>query len=250
MCDVLHKIAVYYDDRHIRQTIWAEMLKDKAVLAKARCLELYDESEQVRVAPRVPQNRAPHFVQHAALLNGRKLFKGESDPVHNKRVAELANALMALDELSLVFKPNLKADAPTSKLFSMPKYQWGTEVRRIVDEITIVRHDVYGNLGLQMSVLCPEIAIEVINTHYPEEPVFASLLRKTKKVPFIVLFDFTSHWNSFLRVDNDRKTLQIRPWTFYLRGGAVWKGSVKTSIDSSARLKLEVEAMIQRWKKK
>lgn len=101
-----------------------------------------------------------------------------------------------------------------------------------------------------MSVNRPWIAIEVINTHYPEEAAFSAMLAASRNYPLVVLFDFTAQWNTFVKVEKYDKRLRIRPWTFYIKEGAVWQGGSPTSINSSAEFKIELERMLSAWDEK
>lgn len=133
----------------------------------------------------------------------------------------------------------------------MPKYQWGSEIHRILNETAIVRHDIFGQSNeLGMSVNRPWIAIEVINTHFPEEEAFAAMLETTKRIPLLILFDFTSHKNRFLNVDKATNRLVYRPWTYLIRNGQLWRGTSPTEITSSSLFKVSVEAMFKRWAEK
>lgn len=254
MPELEHEIAIYFDEQFKRHEIKAKDLVKPDVLEKAKLKELYDESAQIRVFPRTPEDKRPHFMERGDRTGNRILRGGEDDPRHNARVDELVKALSSITELSLGIKEPSKVKGGEDKLyklFDLPDYQWEDEVHRIQDANTIVRHDVYGQrLELSMSVLFPWIAIEVINTHYPEEDTFAALLKTSENVPLIVLFDFVSHPNTFVKVNLSEKLLQLRPWSYYIKKGQVYQGDYPTDITSSARLKIEFDAMVNRWAEK
>lgn len=251
MPEVEHKYAIYIDANGARQIIFAKDLSNPNTLEVARLNDLYDSSEQIRLSARAPDGIIPHFYEIGTNSGARKVYTGEVDPTHNARVVQLATALSDLDTVSLVLKDLDKSGGAIKELFKLPGYKWAPEVHRILKADAIVRHDVFGqSLELGMSIHRPWIAIEVIHTHYPEEEAFAALLETSKNVPLIVLFDLTAKPNSFIRVNKDTETLQIRPWTFYIREGAVWKGEERTKINTSARLKIDVDSLLDWWAKK
>ena len=252
MADIKHPTAAYLDEKGNRGLIRAEELLDKAVLERAKLLKLYDASEQVRVSPKFSKTGTPFFCA-TAIGKRSVLFAAESNPAHNHRINELLTALKSLDRwsLALMDKPlnakNLHAPKYENVL-KMPKYQWGTEIHRILAEDSIVRHDLFGqSTELEMSVLRPWVAIEVVHTHFPDEKTFSILLGTSKRMPLTVFFDFTEYPDSFVKVDTTQKILQYRPWTYFIRDGRVWKGRNATTISTSARLQIEVKAMTKEW---
>jgi hypothetical protein len=248
---VIHKIAVYFDDAGRRQEIKAKLLQDPNELERAKLLELYDGSEQIRVAPRAPSGITPHFYE-INNSGSRKVYGGEDNDLHDGRVKQLTKDLTGFScPFSLVLKASARDNEVIQTLIKMPEYQWGYEVHRILNADIMVRHDIFGQSAeLGMSVQRPWIAIEVIYTHYPDEKAFSALLEQSKAVPLIVLFDLASNKNTFLKVDTENKQLQIRPWTYYIKEGAVWRGERKVPhITTSTRLQIEIEALLKRWKR-
>lgn len=250
MPDVRHKFAVYFDSNGVRRTIQAKDLSNPNILADAKLKELYDGSEQFRIAPRVGQDITAHFYELTSNPDARRPFLGEDDETHNKRVEQLRDDLVNLSDFSLVLKETEKAGGAIKEIFKFPKYRWASEVHRILKSNAIVRHDIFGQSEeLNMSIRRPWIAIEVIHTHYPEEETFTALKEASEHIPLIVLFDFTVKPNSFLRVSPSNNVIQIRPWTYYIRQGKIWKGMEETKINSSARLKIDVDSVLDWWSK-
>lgn len=252
MADIEHPIAVYFNEKDERRTIRADELKEPAALARARLLELYDASEQVRVAPRISKHGTPHF--YATTRGGRKVFSAEAtDPRHNDRIKELMQGLKLFDVWSLTLVEKRKAEGKANEIshenvLKLPKYRWQAEVHRILAEDTVVRHDIFGQSDeLGMSVRRPWIAIEVIRTHFPEEAAFSAMLQTSKRMPLIVLFDFVDFKNSFVKVDNRQRMIAYRPWTFFIWDGRVWKGRKPTAITTSAGFEIEVKNMTNGW---
>lgn len=248
VADIEHPVAVYFDQQGNRVHVWASSLRDPEQLALAKGRELYDASEQVRVAPRVSKNGVPHFYEITS--RARRVFSGEDDPTHNNRVKDLHDKLQELESWALVLTTKDKAtgNATHEEILKLPQYDWGKETHRILDEKAIVRHDIFGQApDLAMSVRRPWIAIEVVHTHFPEEEAFAAFLETSKRLPLIVLFEHTARRNTFVKVDDKNNLLQISRWTYYIKDGCVWQGREKTSIATSARLQIELLGMLKRW---
>lgn len=250
MPDLEHEIAVYYDENNARHEAKASSLLDPQILADLKQRDLYDETEQKRLQARWAPNMRPHFYEISKSTGTRVLFTGEVDATHNARVAELLKQLADCEPLEFVLLHPGRGDIAerAERLASLPEYKWGGEVHRILSKDAIVRHDIFGQTPeLRMSIIRPWIAIEVINTHYPEETAFSAMLAASRDFPFVVLFDFTAHPNTFVKVDKFAKRLRIRPWTFYIKEGALWQGGSATSINSSAQFKIELVRMITAW---
>jgi hypothetical protein len=249
MPELLHKVAIYYDEDGARQTIRAKQLMDPAEFAAAKLKDLYDESELFQLFPR--NSATPHFFETGTKSGTQDLFRGETDPAHNKRVDELAKNLVELSIFSLALKGSSKDGEKIEILYKIPKYNWGAEVHRIMSADAIVRHDLFGkSQELGMSIRRPWIAIEVIYTHYPEEQAFEAMLAVSKSMPFIVIFDLVEKKNTFLKIDFSLQQLQIRPWTYWIKNGKVWKGNIETGINTSAHLETEINRMLAGWMKK
>lgn len=248
-----HPKAVYYDKTTgRREIIWASQLSDPEKLAKAKNEELWDLSEQIRLGPRISHKNTPHFYEITEERETRKVFAGEKDPTHDARVEDLTLSLQGLGPWFLSEMGQYNKDGTTySDGERIPEYKWGAEVYRIFDENTVVRHDIFGqSTELSMSVRRPSIAIEVINTHFPEEEAFSAFLRLSKEIPYIVLFDFTEFKNAFLRVDPPSSRLAYRPWTYKVKDGALWRGNTLTTITSSTQFEIDVKNMLNRWRNK
>ncbi|WP_454808322.1 hypothetical protein [Paraburkholderia fungorum] len=248
MADIEHPTAVYFDEVGKRFVVRAADLQDTEELALAKGRELYDASEQVRVAPRLSKNGVPHFYEIAPRT--RKVFTGEADPTHDRRVNDLHDRLQALDAwvLALTTQRGPSGDYDYEEILRLPPYSWGTETHRILNANVIVRHDIFGqSQDLAMSIRRPWLAIEVVHTHFPEEEAFTAFLDTSKRFPLVVLFEHTARRNVFVKVDNKRGLLQISRWTYYIRDGFVWRGDRKTNISTSAHLQVEFLKMLKGW---
>lgn len=252
MSDLEHESAIYFDEDFARHEIKASALVNTEVLASAKGKVLWDKSEQKRLQARGGPSVTPHFAELPGEKTTRKVFEGEKDKTHNERVSFLMERLVESERLDLVLAHQaVEGIEEIDTLYCLPRYQWQAEVHRIMDAQSLVRHDIYGqSSALSMSVNRPWIAIEVINTHYPDDQAFSAILNASRCYPLIALFDFTSNPNTFVKVDVANKHLRIRPWSFYIKDGQLWKGKRPTNILTSTHFKLEVDKMLAGWKKK
>jgi hypothetical protein len=249
MPDVEHRIAVYWDALGKRLIIHFEDLADDATFANAKLLELYDESEQVRVFPRDRTRRdgRRHFYSESS--GRRALDRGENNPEHDERVFELAQALHTFGDGWRLAYQALAGAEPETIFGPLPAYTWGAEVTRILTADNSLRHDIYGDWGIRMSVRRPSIAIEVVNTHYPEEATFSALLAKSAEVPLVVLFDFTRFVRGrVLVVDEASQSIVFRSYAFSIFEGCVWLGKTpRKDITTSQHLEVAVKKRYEGW---
>jgi len=247
MADVEHIIAVYWDVNGVRRTIHFEELADDDTFADAKGFELYDESEQVRVFPRDRSVGRRHFFSESVVQ--RRFDRGENDPAHNARVDSILGALEKLDDGWSLAYQSVAATPPVTQFGPLPRYVWGAEVTRILNQDTSVRHDVFGDWGIRMSTRLPSIAIEVVNSHFPAEQTFAALVKKSLETPLVVLFDFT--WvsrNKILVVDEKSQKLIFRSYTFSIYDGTLWEGDVPCpGINTADRFEVAARRRYDGW---
>jgi hypothetical protein len=249
MADFEHPIAVHWDAAGARQMIRAEDLYDDTTFANAKNLELYDDSEQVRVYAREgTDTRRRHF--RSETTGSRGFDRGESNPEHDARVDKILVALQGLnDGWKLAYQSY--ANTPLQTIFGpLPAYHWGAEVTRILSCTASVRQDIYGERGIRMSTRSPSIAVEVIHSHYPEEATFAALLAHSAEVPFIVFFEFTRlSGNTLVKVDQEAQTLFFRSYTYAVTDGALWRGDRRLDeVKTSAHFEVVANMHYKGWK--
>ena len=245
---LLHQVAIYYDDKGTRQTIRAEDLGDPITFEHAKNLELYDRSGQVRVYPRDIEDKILHFAVGPS-RDAIQIDCEESNPAHDNRVCSLLNVLKKRAQWKVVMQAYVGGGQVSHDLFDLrPQYNWGKEVHRIVGSESIVRHDLFGQAyELDMSIRYPWIAIEVINTHYPEEATFAALIDLSRKLPLVVAFDHVGRPDHFLRIDPLTGIINTR---LYMYRGAIWYLDEPVVITSSAGLEMFVKAEIRKLEEK
>ncbi|WP_089527745.1 hypothetical protein [Pantoea ananatis] len=239
MSDLEHTKAIYYKDGELK-TILPEDLTNPEILEIAKTEFLMDESESIRLRPRIQENKKPHFFS-ADSEKKRIILNIENDPVHNLRIDEILGILKKNSKWKIMISFFRSNNLEIEPKFILEDYLWDKEVHRITSSEAIVRHDIFGQKkDISMSIFKPWIAIEVINTHYPSDTTFDEMINLSKNFPFMVLFDIinTKKKNYLLHIDS--KSNQIRP-LLYIYNGSVWKGYKELKhVKTSATLKREL----------
>ena len=230
--DFEHPAAVMYDAAGKRCTLKPRHLTNPEVYAEAvrasKARRLFELGEQfnLSVSPRTAERRA-HFFAPCGSRN-TSIYLQRDSSVHDDHVENLHAWLDGRRSLSLAGHD-----------VCLDEYQWDKEVVRVLSSSVTVRHDLFGHSGVHMSKRRPWIAIEVIDTHYPDEPVFEELLRLTKELPLIVLFDVVECSNTFWDFDETQHLLDVR---YTMRGGSVWwKNIQQKTVLTSAQLKQKMQ---------
>lgn len=247
MSDVEHRIAVYWDAAGLRQTIHFEELENDIRFADAKLLELFDESEQVRVYPRDRAQGRRHFYSEST--GPRAFDRGETNPAHDARVQGILESLLRLGDGWRLAYQRLASSTLDTVFGPMPAYFWDAEVTRILNRRALVRHDIYGDWGIRMSARRPAIAIEVVHSHFPEEATFEALLARSAEVPLVVLFDFTMvKKNQLVVVNEESQVVALRSYTFSITDGSVWQGDTRRDdIRTSAHLGVVAGKLYSGW---
>ncbi|MBR8035642.1 hypothetical protein [Burkholderia vietnamiensis] len=250
--EVEHPVAYYVNEESQLCPIRVAELATKDGLEKAQSNALFNSSGDERLVVRIRKGYKPHYVRTGP--PGRRVYAAEDNPVHNARVKHLFEHLTALSTWRFgLGEPSSDAKGKfrwrLEDVMRLRPYTWGKEAYRIIDDNTTVQHDIFGHSSeVAMSVMQPWLAIEVINTHYPEEESFRAMLETSAKLPFTVVFDFTAKPDKFLRVVPKIGALLYGQYTFLIRNGAVYQGRELTKIKTSKQLKEQAIAMMRRFK--
>ncbi|AWV43778.1 hypothetical protein CD201_03830 [Hafnia alvei] len=235
-----YKQAIYYKG-DVKCYIKPEDLIDKNILYTAKTEFLMDDSESVRLRPRLPENKKPHFYAPDK-SQVRTVIMNESDPLHNKRLDEILSKLKLKTKWKVMVGVFIDNKLEREPKFILEDYLWGGEINRITSSTTIVRHDIFGKTKkLSMSIFEPCVAIEVINTHYPSKQTFNEMINASKNFPYIIIFDLikTKKKNYFLKINENNN--EITP-LYYIYNGVVWKGGTELGgIIDSTMLEIELK---------
>ncbi len=246
-----HEEAFYFANGQ-RHCIQAKDLRDKNTLELAKTVFLTDQEEQERLRPRVPKdiNKRSHFYAPDPAPKRRVSIR-ETNPLHDTWVDNLLKMLAGKNTWTVVIGRFVDGVLEREPRFILEKYLWGKEVHRICSPNLIVRHDLFSQSPmLAMSIFRPWVAIEVINTHFPDEPSFNAMRDLSQRTPLIVFFDVLRNGiNSYFLKVND-KTGEIIP-LYYIYEGSVWKGSTeRKDITTAMRLQIEIDADVERLRSK
>ncbi|GMV29142.1 MAG: hypothetical protein AMXMBFR59_12670 [Rhodanobacteraceae bacterium] len=115
-----------------------------------------------------------------------RTYAFEKDPAHDDRVDDLLRMLNNCKDLQL-----REGQFPEVKVATLNGYIWRKEVSRTYSRNGMVRHDIVGwNAAGTVSPTQPVVAIEVINTHWPEMRALEDVIAHSHACSFVVLFDF------------------------------------------------------------
>lgn len=210
-------VAVYQTLDGTWHTVYPVNLHDVEFRAFLREQELWNIEREKRLFIRYRVD-APHF--YALSDRVRPIIeRREASLRHNERVEQLLTALQ---------QPNLKFGyyhytqdgREFITIFKSEQYTWSREVVRSRLDIGW-RHDLFGaHAGHRLSEHCPWVAIEVIDTHFPEDRAFDAWLRLSAEFPCLVLFDFVQEENYYFQVIEANQRVRF---IYYIYEGALWK---------------------------
>lgn len=244
--DPEYPVAYYFKDGK-RHEIHARELSNADVWKTAKSEQLFDGSGTPVFAI---QADTLHF-RGQPQVGDRSSDRGETNPLHDARVQHILETLNSRLTWSIEASTYVRGGYSCNPICDlMSAYQWGSEVYRIVSSEATVRHDVFGQAKdiLDMSKLMPWIAIEVINSHYPEDKTFDGMQSISKNMPLLVLFDLTKRPDHFLKIDDRTGVISTK---LYMYNGNVYDGmSADLKINSAAELKTYVTRVLNDLDKK
>ncbi|MBD2465613.1 hypothetical protein H6G89_31980 [Oscillatoria sp. FACHB-1407] len=227
--------AVYQPNGNSLKVVYPDQLHDPNVRAFLRTQELWDESQEYRLSIRNRLN-TPHF---CSLSKTKRYLRGreESSNRHRSRVDEL---LTQLQKQNFLFGYNSFDDGNQTfvPLFRGKDYTWTKEVTRTLSSTAQWRHDVFGaELSHRHTERHPWVAIEVIDTHFPDDITMEAWLKISSELPYFILFDFVKRKNYFLKVNEDKQQVRV---IYFIYDGAMWKSGFRWNECSSALFKEKV----------
>jgi hypothetical protein len=189
----------------------------------------------------------PHFRVRPGYPEAKPTYAFENNKEHNKRVAELLDALQGKDwtvQTGSFSNPEL--------VCTLAGYQWSAETHRIASARGTLRHDIFGQsvASNAMSIHRPNVAIEVVNCHWPDPMALEDMLDLSARTPFMVLFESTNPSSKLLKVDTHNGTLHS---ILYLSKGLLMKDgrplSVRgTQLMTSPQLCAKANEILARFK--
>ncbi|HEX8290557.1 MAG TPA: hypothetical protein VF570_02300, partial [Pyrinomonadaceae bacterium] len=163
---------------------------------------------------------SPHFYSLSG--NARSIVRiKESDPAHDRRVADLLRVLSSGANFRIGFYDWDGEETQFVSFTQTRNYSWGKEVTRALTAGVRCRHDLFGAPNdLTLTARFPWVAVEVVKHHYPDNKTFSAFLSLTKELPCVILFDFIDVPNYFLKVNETSGEIRV---IYYIYDGAVWK---------------------------
>ncbi|MCU1795022.1 hypothetical protein [Pectobacterium polaris] len=232
--------AYFNEGTEIKEILAADLDKESVYLS-AKSKILFDKTGYTLLRPRYCENKAHHFYSPNP-SDGRTVLYCEKNELHNNRINFLLKKITSGQKFTIgnsIFKD--KKIVGFSPLAVIDNYQWDTEIHRICNNKLTIRHDLFGQAkSLAMSIHRPWVAIEVINTHFPDEAAFSAMIELSKQVPFLVMFDFITEKAESYFINIDVGKGRITP-VFYIYEGHVWYGdSINHNIESAEILKRKI----------
>ncbi len=163
----------------------------------------------------------PHFYDRVEGVprDGQRrefLNRDASSTAHGNRIDDLVRVLNGLQRCELVIEP---FHQPRETLAELIDYHWSTEAARSITSTASVRHDVFGQANSNwMTVGQPTVAIEVIDSHWPEEQSLAAMIEHSVHTPALIIFDLIG--SRLCRLDEKEETLLA---LFYIQNGEIKK---------------------------
>ncbi len=209
--------AIYLTPDGNWQTVYPEDLHDLEFRAFLRGQELWDSEREKRLFIRYRVD-TPHFYSLSNRTR-RIIERLETSTLHHQRVEQVLTALQQ-QEFKFGYVDHKAEEGPEFiTLFNSEQYTWSEEVVRSRADIGW-RHDIFGaQASHRLSDRCPWVAIEVIDSHFPEDRAFDAWLQLSLEFPCLVLFDFVKKWNYYFQVKDNCQVRVI----YYIYEGAVWK---------------------------
>lgn len=225
--------------------IYPQNLHDIGKRATARTKELWCSDFEVRLYPRYRPD-APHFFSRSSnrYIDKRK---EKNDSPHDERIENLLEQLndSNLKVGTLVFD---EGESQFETLTSCDGYSWGGEVTRVLSQDVKCRHDIFGQPGGHNLVVgSPWVAIEVIDSHYPDEKTLEGMISLSARLPFLVLFDIVAEADYFFQIDEKSKSIRV---IYYISDGAVWKNGSRWKRCTAAFLEEKIKDHIRYYQEK
>jgi hypothetical protein len=244
-------IAVYYDSGSVRHQLDRKSLDDAAPnpaeRLRIRNLELWDSAEEYRLAPRFRSNAA-HF--YSPQSNTRSVCsRAEKSTGHNRCCATVIGELERREwTVGYYAWDKMSPDDPNGEkvidpLFRTGGYSWGKEVTRTLTSGIRWVHDVFGaKLDLRTSERFPWFAVEVIDTHFPDQQALDGWIEASKSFPYVVAFEFVASPKYFFAFNEKLGCLRI---SYYIYDGRLWNGASPWTTTSAAFFKERLKDVIK-----
>ena len=212
-----------------------EDIFDRALYPRMREEPLLNEADELVIPVR--KTGGPHFRRIGRASFGTRLGRGENDPMHNQCVSLLHENLSsdAINRVSIsVYVFDDKGKYEEQVIFSTlaaTDYRWFMESTARVGfhDDRFIQPDLSGRDANKFfpTSSSPNVIIEVIRTHIPEETTFARL-QELSKANTLVVFYFINEQEEGSKINRYRKKddhLTIRVSRYMVGGEAYINGT-------------------------
>lgn len=218
-----HEIGIVHLRDKTTISINSKDLEDEGIRAKYKGERILDKTGEFLLFIR-SRGTSSHFYSRGNYrhnIRGRKNYTEE----HREKIQILLNFLNARDRIR-VFCYYFEYDKKfLDTIISFKNYFFAKEVKQSVGKSSYFISDIYGiSKTLNNSNREPNIAIEVIDTHFPDIKTFNYFRKVTKETPLIILFYYINHELKFNHMknnngENNNGKLRI---SHYIQDGSFW----------------------------
>lgn len=208
-----------------RVTISRIDLEDEGIRTKYKGEKIEDETGELLLFIR-SRGTSSHFFSRG---NSRKNIRDRKyfNEAHIEKINILYNFLNARDRIRICtyYFENKKPILDT--IFSFKEYYFAKEVKQTLTKSNYFISDIFGiSKTLNNTYKEPNIAIEVIDSHFPDEKTFNYFRKLTKETQLIVLFyylEFEPKINQMINNSGNSNNGKLRV-SHYIQDGSFWIG--------------------------
>lgn len=220
-----HDIGVVHLKDNTTITISRKDLEDEGIRTKYKGEKIVDKTGEILLFIR-SREKSSHFFSRGTSrknIRERKYFTEE----HKGKIQILLNFLNARDRVRICcyYFENKKPVLDT--IFSFKDYYFVNEVKQSISKSNYFISDIYGvSKNLNNSNREPNVAIEVIDSHFPDKKTFNYFRKITNETPLIVLFYYLEYEPKINCMHNNNGVSnngKLRV-SHYIQDGSFWIG--------------------------
>lgn len=233
--------ATYQGANETWVTVHVDELQDLGYRSLLQDQELWDIDREYRLLIRSGPGR-PHFYSLTKRLRFPR-SRGETSKRHADRVKKLLEQLQSQHYL-FGYRTFENGTPIFNPLFNSKNYAWAKEVTRTLSGEIQWRHDLFGAEATHRHTeRYPWIAIEVIDSHFPDEAVLETWLELSSRFPYFVVFDFVERRNYYLEVDQTKQQVRV---VYFIYDGSMWRSGAQWNKCTATFFKEKVRSEILR----
>ncbi|XOB95010.1 hypothetical protein ACMC5U_08765 [Deferribacteres bacterium DY0609] len=201
----------------------AKDLSNIDILLKAKTMDLWDETKELRLSPFVSQNKCGFI---SLVRNFRGPVEGhDNSDAHEQRVSDLHDILVSESYRFIIAN---KYDTSMSSVITLADtdgYFWDQFIFRDYGYHVNLAHDIFGmSPSCRTSEANPYIAVEVIDKVIPSKGTFMHMLDATENLPCLICFDIVSAPGAFLEINEEKCYCKPK---YFIYDGSFWKDNAR-----------------------